>query len=119
VPNLEVGLEFYCSKLGHELIWRTSTSAGLSMPGTDAEIVLQTERPRMEVDLLVNSAPEAAQIFERAGGTVVVQPFDVAIGQALVVEDPWGNRLVLIDQSKGLLTTDAGGMVTGTDGGAR
>jgi hypothetical protein len=30
-----------------------------------------------------------------------------------VVEDPWGNSLVLLDTSKGLLKTDANGNVTG------
>jgi catechol 2,3-dioxygenase-like lactoylglutathione lyase family enzyme len=44
VPDLEVGLAFYRDQLGHELIWRTSTSAGLRMPDTDAELVLQTQR---------------------------------------------------------------------------
>jgi catechol 2,3-dioxygenase-like lactoylglutathione lyase family enzyme len=29
VANLEEGLQFYRDKLGHELIWRTETAAGL------------------------------------------------------------------------------------------
>jgi predicted TPR repeat methyltransferase len=51
VPDLEAGLAFYRDQLGHELIWRTSTSAGLRMPETDAELVLQTQREQMETDL--------------------------------------------------------------------
>jgi len=31
-----------------------------------------------------------------------------------VVRDPWGNQLVLLDTSKGLLVTDNEGNVTGT-----
>lgn len=111
VPDLETGLAFYCDRLGHELIWRTDTSAGLRMPGTDAEIVLQTERPQLEANLTVGSTDEAVIRFTQAGGRVVVGPFDIPIGRCAVVADPWGNRLVLLDTSKGLLVTDAEGRV--------
>ena len=111
VPDLEAGLEFYCGRLGHELIWRTSTSAGLRMPESDAEILIQTERPELEANLTVASADEAAATIVEAGGSVVVRPFDIPIGRCAVVSDPWGNRLVLLDVSKGLLVTDGSGRV--------
>lgn len=41
VPDLEAGLVFYRDRLGHDLIWRTATAAGLSLPAT--ELVIQTE----------------------------------------------------------------------------
>ena len=113
VPDLEAGLAFYCDQLGHELIWRTPTTAGLRLPDTDAEIVLQTEEQRQETDLLVDSADDAAQLIERAGGKVIVPPFDIQVGRCVVVEDPWGNPLVLLDISKGLFKTDANGNVVG------
>ena len=47
VPDIEAGLAFYRDRLGHELVWRTPTAAGLRMPETDAEIVIQTERPQL------------------------------------------------------------------------
>jgi predicted enzyme related to lactoylglutathione lyase len=113
VPDLDAGVAFYRDQLGHELIWRTATAAGLRLPDTDAELVLQTERPEPEVDLLVTSADEAAQQIQAAGGTVIVPPFDIPIGRCVVVADPWGNALVLLDISKGLYTTDEAGNVTG------
>ncbi len=113
VPDLESGLSFYRDRLGHPLIWRTRQAAGLCMPGTDAEIVIQTEDERQEVDITVQSADEAAQRFLEAGGTLVVPPFDIQIGRCTVVRDPWGNQLVLLDTSKGLLATDKDGNVTG------
>ncbi len=113
VPDLEAGLAFYRDRLGHELIWRTKTAAGLRMPESEAEILIHTEGPRREVDLLVDSADEAATFIEQAGGKVVVPPFDIQIGRCVVVEDPWGNPLVLLDTSKGLLATDANGNVIG------
>ena len=113
VSDLEEGLAFYRDQLGHELIWRTETAAGLHLPESEAELVLQTEDRRQEVDLLVDSADAAAKFVEQAGGIVIVPPFDIQIGRCVVVEDPWGNPLVLLDTSKGLLKTDADGNVTG------
>src|SRR5262245_29972640 len=113
VPDLEAGLAFYRDKLGHELIWRTATAAGLRLPESDAELVIQTEERRQEIDFLVDSADVAAETMERAGGKIVVPPFDIQIGRCVVLEDPWGNPLVLLDTSKGLLATDSEGNVTG------
>ena len=42
---------------------------------------------------------------------MLVTPFDIAIGRCAVVQDRWGNRLVLLDHSKGRLLTDATGRV--------
>ena len=113
VSDLEAGLVFYRDRLGHELIWRKETAAGLRLPESDTELVLQTEEQRQEVDLLVDSADEAARWLEAAGGKVIVPPFDIQIGRCVVLEDPWGNPLVLLDTSKGLLKTDADGNVIG------
>ena len=113
VPDLEAGLRFYRDRLGHSLVWRTATAAGLRLPESDAELVLQTEDSRQEVDFLVDSAEEAAKRVEEAGGKVIVPPFDIQIGRCVVLEDPWGNPLVLLDTSKGLLKTDADGNVIG------
>ncbi len=113
VPDLEAALAFYRDKLGHALIWRTAQEAGLRMRETEAELVLQSRDNRQEVDLAVQSADAAAQRFAEAGGTVVVPPFDIQIGRCTVVRDPWGNQLVLLDFSKGLLVTDEAGNVIG------
>jgi len=40
-----------------------------------------------------------------------VPPFEIQIGRCVVVQDPFGNPLVLLDMSKGPLTTDAEGNV--------
>ncbi|HEX5504893.1 MAG TPA: VOC family protein [Thermomicrobiales bacterium] len=111
VPDLESGLAFYRDRLGHDLNWRTATQAGLRLPDTDAELVIQTERPELEVDLLVASADDAARAVEAAGGSVVEPPFDIQIGRCAVVRDPFGNRLVLLDMSKGPLAVAADGTV--------
>lgn len=113
VPDLEAGLSFYRDRLGHELIWRTESAAGLRLPDSEAELVIQTERGGPETDLMVDSADEAACFIEQAGGKIVVPPFDIQIGRCTVVEDPWGNVLVLLDGSRGMLRTDEEGNVIG------
>lgn len=113
VADLEAGLAFYRDRLGQDLIWRTEEAAALRIPGTDAEIVLCVGQDQPEIDLRVHEVEEAAARFEEAGGTIVVPPFDIQIGRAVVVQDPWGNQVVLLDASKGLLVTDAQGRVVG------
>lgn len=115
VSDLEAGLAFYRDRLGHPLIWRTEAEAGLRIPGSDSELVLQTERPGLEVDFTVSSADEAAARWTALGGKVLVPPFDIRIGRCVVVQDPWNNPLVLLDTSKGLLATDPEGNVIGNE----
>jgi predicted enzyme related to lactoylglutathione lyase len=113
VSDLEKALEFYRDKLGHSLIWRTENAAGLRLPDSNAELVIRTEERPPETDIKVESAVEAAERFVEAGGSIVAEPFDIQIGKCVVVEDPWGNHLVLLDSNKGKLATDAEGNVTG------
>ncbi len=115
VPDLEAGLAFYRDKLGHELIWRGESSAGLKMPGGDSEIVINAEPWEWKTDLLVDSAAAAGRRFEEAGGSVLSGPFDIDIGKAVVVRDPWGNEFVLLDMSKGPLVTDVDKNVIGVE----
>ncbi len=113
VPNLDAGLAFYRDQLGHQLVWRTERAVGLRLPDTDAEIVLQTERSGIEINLLVDSVDAAVTRIVDAGGTVVVSPFEIQIGRCVVVQDPWGMQLILLDASKGLLATDRDGNIIG------
>jgi catechol 2,3-dioxygenase-like lactoylglutathione lyase family enzyme len=113
VPDLDRGLAFYRDRLGHELIWRTDTAAGLRLADSDSEVVLQTARPDGEVDFLVDSVDRAVTELIRAGGTVRTAPFDIPVGRVAVVADPFGNPLTILDLTKGRYVTDAAGNVTG------
>jgi len=115
VPDLEAALNFYRDRLGHEVIWRTEQAVGLRLPGSDAELVLQTERPEPEVDWLVASVEAAVEQIVAAGGRVAVPPFDIQIGRCAVVRDPWDNVLVLLDMSRGVVVTDAEGRIIQKD----
>ena len=114
VPDLDRGMAFYREVLGHQLIWRNEATghAGLSTPGSSTEIVLTT-RQSYEPDWKVASADVAAEVFGASGGRVLVGPADIPIGRLAIVEDPFGNRLVLLDSTKGTYDTDESGAVTG------
>jgi len=113
VKDLDAALAFYRDKLGHKLVWKTLDGAGLAMADGRTELVLRTDGRPPETDVYVESADSAAECFAQAGGKVIVGPFDIRIGRCAVVEDPWGNALVLLDSSKGLLKTDSDGNVIG------
>lgn len=106
VDDLDKALDFYQAKLGHELIWRDESAAGMRIPESNAELVLHTENRPIETDFTVESVPVAIKTFTESGGEVVVEPFDIAIGKCAVLRDPWGNKIVILDNSKGLLQVD-------------
>ena len=112
VPDLDAAIAFDAS-LGHDVAG--CHAVALRLPDTEAELVLQRERPDAETDLTVRAVGEAVERFVAAGGRVVVEEFDLPIGRCAVVADPWGNRLVLLDTSKGHDVTDGSGAVTGIE----
>jgi predicted enzyme related to lactoylglutathione lyase len=116
VPDLDVGLGFYRDRLGHQLRWRNDEigAAGLALPGSDTEIVLTT-RLRYEPNWLVASADHAAAAVAAAGGRIIAEPEDIPVGRVAVVEDPFGNVLVLLDLSKGRYVTDDDRTVKGVE----
>lgn len=116
VSDLEAALAFYRDALGHEVVWRSEVAAGLRLPDQEgAEIVLQTERPHAETDLLVESVDEAVERFVSAGGKLLSGPFAIQIGKCAVVADPFGNVLVMLDMSQGRLVTDDDGRIVGNE----
>ena len=114
VADLDAAISFYRDKLGHRLLWRSDEAAGFAFPETDAELVVHL-RIGPETDIVVDDVDEAFATFLSAGGVAVERPFDIAIGRCARVRDPFGNTLVLLDQSKGRLATDSDGRVTGVE----
>ena len=114
VADLDAAISFYGDKLGHRLLWRSDEAAGFALPETDAELVVHLHIGP-ETDILVSDVDEAFATFLSAGGEAIQHPFDIAIGRCARLRDPFGNLLVILDQSKGKLTTDAEGRVTGVE----
>lgn len=117
VPSLDEGIRFYAETLGHRVIWRNDAvgQAGLALPNGDSELVLTTTRP-YEPNWLVDDVPAAITTFAAAGGTLAAGPFEIPVGRVAVVQDPFGNSLVLVDLSKGLYPEPG---LCSADGGAR
>jgi len=117
VPDLDDGLRFYCDRLGHQLLWRNDAvgQVGLVLPDSPTEIVLATE-VEYAPSWLVTSLDEALDRITAAGGRVVDAPRDIPVGRLAVVADPFGNRLVLLDLSRGRYLTDADHEVVGVAG---
>ena len=114
VPDLDSGLAFYQGRLGHRLLWRNDEvgQAGLALSAPGTELVLTTSAPYAPT-WLVASVEDAAAVVVDAGGRLVSGPSDVPVGRLAVVEDVFGNRLVLLDLSTGRYLTDDSGRVTG------
>lgn len=113
VSDLDDGIKYYCGLMGLKLLWRTDTSVGLGMENDIAEILLQTERPFISVDMKVESVVEAIDKIVEAGGKVLEGPFEIPIGKCAVICDIWDNKYVILDMTKGKYTTDEYGNVTG------
>lgn len=100
--------------MGHELVWRNDAEGqvALRLPESQAELVLSTNL-EYAVNWLVTSVSEAAETIVEAGGKVILEPTPIPVGQLAVVNDPFGNALVLLDLSTGHYVTDADGRVLG------
>jgi predicted enzyme related to lactoylglutathione lyase len=114
VPDLEAGIAFYRDQLGHRLRWRNDEIGQVAMacPESGTEIVLSTELPA-EPNWLVDDAAMAADLIRRSGGRLLQPALDIPVGKVAIAEDPFGNRLVLVDLSKGRYRTAPDGAVSG------
>lgn len=113
VSDLDDGMKYYCDSMGLKLLWRAETSVGLGMENDIAEIVLQTDRKKINVDFKVESVVDSVERIIHSGGKIIYGPFDIPIGKCAVVQDKWENEYVILDMSKGRYVTDENGNVLG------
>jgi len=113
VSDLNEGIHYYCDSMGLKLLWRNEDMVGLGIENDIAEIVLQSQRKQVLVDIKVESVDESVEKIKEAGGTVEYGPFDVPIGRCAVILDKWDNKYVILDMTKGRYVTDEDGNVTG------
>lgn len=109
VPSIQEGLDFYREQLGMQTIWKKEDMAAVRLG--ESELVLSTKLDP-ETDFLVESVDHAVTVFKNTGGKIVAPPEDIPVGRVAVVEDPFGNKLTLVDLSKGVYKTDASANVT-------
>ena len=113
VSDLDEGIKYYCESLGLKLLWRTTTLVGLGMENGISEIVLQTERKKVNVDFKVESVSDSVKKIIDSGGKIIYGPFDIPIGKCAVIQDKWENEYVILDMSNGRYVTDEKGNVIG------
>ena len=106
VDDLEAAAQYYADVFGLKRSWQDSTSVGMLMPETDAEIVLHTRDIPKEVSVhyLVDEVVGAVNELRSKGCIVRTEPFDIVIGKCAVLEDPFGNILAILDMTKGMRT---------------
>jgi lactoylglutathione lyase len=112
--DLASAVAFYGERLGHPVIWRTPEAVAFRLPETDAELVVHAHLAP-EVDLLVADVDEAYADLIAAGAKPLMPPFEIAIGRCARVEDPFGNPLTILDQSKGTFVTSSDHDVVGVE----
>ena len=110
VPSVQEGLDFYRERLGLQTFWKKEDIASVHLG--DGQLVMSTTLDP-ETSILVESVEHAAEVFVSAGGKIVSPPEDIDVGKLVVVEDPFGNHLTLVDFSKGFYTMDKSKNVTG------
>jgi predicted enzyme related to lactoylglutathione lyase len=110
VPSIQEGLDFYREQLGLQTFWKKEDIASVHLG--DGQLVMSTTLDP-ETSILVESVEHAAKVFVSAGGKVVSPLEDIDVGKLAIVEDAFGNRLTLVDFSKGFYTMDQSGNVTG------
>jgi len=106
VSDLDDGIKYYCDSMGLKLLWRADTSVGLGMENGIAEIVLQTDRKKINIDFKVESVVDSIEKIVYSGGKIIYGPFDIPIGKCAVIQDKWENEYVILDMSKGRYVTD-------------
>ena len=113
VPDLDEGVKYYHDKLRLQIAWKSEDSIGFLMDDKKTEIVIQNKEKKEETDIKVKSVIETVEQIRRSGGKIISGPFDIKIGKCAVIEDPWGNRMVILDSTKGTFITDDKGNITG------
>ncbi len=104
VDNVEAVVRYYSDVFGLRPLWKDETSVGLSLPETDAEIVLHCDPnipAKIEVYYLVDDVASAVRLFEQRGCQTLAGPFEIPIGKGAVIQDPFGTRLCILDMTRG------------------
>lgn len=102
VASIKDALALYRDRLGFEEAWREGDlTVGLSVPGTEVQLMLEQDAPEgdkagpfFQVDDV--DAFYAAHKDELA---FTAPPKDIPPGRYVAFDDPWGNRVHVLDMS--------------------
>ena len=99
VPTIESVLPFYRDTLGLTEAWREGdTTVALQVPGTDVQFMLDVPGEKAGPVLILDSLH--SYLMQLGDGANGVEPVEIPGGYWAVIEDPAGNPVYLMDQSK-------------------
>lgn len=104
VADVSSATKYYAEVYGLKTLWQDGDTVGLGFPETDAEIVLHNDPnipSQVEVHYLVDDVVSAVEIFRQNGCEIIEAPFDIAIGKCIVIRDPFGTLMCILDMTKG------------------
>jgi catechol 2,3-dioxygenase-like lactoylglutathione lyase family enzyme len=102
VADLGTALRFYRDELGFEEAWREGQStAGLKMPGTEVRIMLDVDPvERRSGGVFQVDSVDTFYAEHESRYHWIKPPVDIPDGRWAVFEDPTGNLVRLIDESR-------------------
>jgi lactoylglutathione lyase len=104
VAEPHTAAKFYTQVFGLKPVWQDAETVGLGFPETDAEVVLHNDPNipnQVEVHYLVDNVVEAIEVLRQNGCEIVVEPFEITIGKCMVIRDPFGTLMCILDMTKG------------------
>lgn len=99
VEDLKEGLEYY-TRLGFKVLNVAEDSIAIAMEDDSMEIVLQNKIKKQHICIHVESVTKAIEELNAAGGKVIGEIFDSALGKCAIVQDKWDNQYIIRDFSK-------------------
>lgn len=103
VKDLKAALALYRDTLGFEEAWREGEfTAGLRLPGTDVQLMLDQDSPADDKPGPFFAVDDVDAFYAERQGQLafVAPPKDIPPGRYVAFDDPWGNRVHVLDMSK-------------------
>ena len=104
VSSLEETAKFYVNVLGLKRVWTDQEQGmiGFSFQESDSEIVIHSDPslPNPSFSFLVRNVEKFCDGYKKKGYRIVKEPFEVRCGKFVVLADPDGNELPIIDLTK-------------------
>ncbi len=104
VKDLKAALALYRDTLGFEEAWREGEfTAGLALPGTDVQLMLDQDAPEGDKPGPFFQVDDVDAFYAEHQGDLafVAPPKDIPPGRYVAFDDPWGNRVHVLDLSAG------------------
>jgi catechol 2,3-dioxygenase-like lactoylglutathione lyase family enzyme len=104
VSDLKGALAYYRDLLGFEEAWREGElTAGLAVPGTDVQLMLDQDVPEGEKPGPFFQVDDVDAFYAARRGELafVSAPKSIPPGRYVAFDDPWGNRMHVLDLSAG------------------